>query len=264
MDMKYLYENSPERYAQDILSSLELTPPIDIHKVCNLYDIKVYYENIHSAEAFLVVANGKKSIIINERKILYMPRQRFTIAHEVGHFFIPWHSRQYACYKIGDFDTSDIYENEANIFASELLIPKASILSRLEGKTISLELIKELAQEFNVSLGAMARKVIDNTDEKVMVLLYYSNGNKLTQAKSKNFDLRLKPGIIKTSAAKELLLSRYSNEYMKRILRSDVWFHESSDNIEIIEESLYQPNFNRVFTLLRVANDFDYFNAFFD
>ncbi len=58
--MKYLYEGNPEKYAQDIISSLELIPPIDIEKVCDSYDIKIYYENINSAEAFLIVANGKK------------------------------------------------------------------------------------------------------------------------------------------------------------------------------------------------------------
>jgi Zn-dependent peptidase ImmA (M78 family) len=262
--MNYLYANSPELYAQDILYTLELTPPIDIHKVCEAFDIKVYYEDIKAAEAFLVVSQGKKSIIINERKILYIPRQRFTIAHEVGHFFIPWHSSQCACYKIGDFNSSNSDENEADVFASELLIPSSTIIERTKGKGITLELIKELAQEYNVSLAAMARKIIDNTDEKVIALIYYSNGTKLIQSKSKSFDLNLKPGVIKTSAAKELLLSRYGNESMKRIVSVDVWFQENTNEFEIVEESLCQPNFNRVFTILRVANGSDYFDAFFD
>jgi len=264
MIMKYLYESSPERYAQDILSSLELIPPVDIHKICEAYDIKICYEDISTAEAFLVVSSGKKSIIINERKILYVPRQRFTIAHEVGHYFIPWHSSQCACYKIGDFDTSNSTENEADIFASELLIPTSSILPRIDEKTITLELIKEFAQEYNVSLGAMTRKVIANTYDKVIALLYYRDGTKLIQAKSSSFDLHLKPDIIRESAAKELLNSRHGSESMKRILNCNVWFHENNNDIEIVEESMYQPNFNRVFTILRIANDFDYFDAFFD
>jgi Zn-dependent peptidase ImmA (M78 family) len=264
MDMKYLYENSPERYAQDILSALELSPPVDVHRVCSSYDIRVYFEDIQTAEAFLVVANGKKSIIINERKILYIPRQRFTIAHEVGHFFIPWHSSQCACYKIGDFDTSNAAENEADIFASELLIPTVFLLPKIQGKTITLELIKKLAQQFNVSLGAITRKVIANTEEKVIGLLYYRDGTKLVQAKSRSFDLHLRDDVIGASAAKELLNSRFSNESIKRILSCNEWFHENNNDIKIVEESLYQPNLNRVFTILRIANDFDYFDTFFD
>ncbi|NLL07327.1 MAG: ImmA/IrrE family metallo-endopeptidase [Clostridiaceae bacterium] len=261
--MRYLYENSPERYAQDVVCSMNLAPPVDIYGICDSYDIKVCFEDICTAEAFLVVTSRRKSIIINERKILYMPRQRFTIAHEVGHLFIPWHTSQCACYKIGNFDTSNATENEADMFASELLIPTASLIPKIEGRIITLELIKELAQEYNVSLGAMTRKVIANTDEMVMALLYYGTGGKIIQAQSRDFDLHLRPGIIQSSAAKELLNSRYGNESMKRILNCGEWFMEANNDFEIVEESMYQPHFSRVFTILRVANDFDYFDAFF-
>ncbi|WP_278287104.1 ImmA/IrrE family metallo-endopeptidase [Clostridium aceticum] len=231
-------------------------------KVCQAYDIKVNYENISSAEALLIVSQGKKNIIING-KVLYVPRQRFSIAHEVGHFFIPWHSSMCTCSNIGDFSSSDIQENEADVFASELLIPTNRLLPKIDGKDITLELIKELAQEFHVSLGAMTRKVISNTKDKVIALVYYSNGRKIIQVQSPSFDFNLKPGIIHRSAAKELLRHRYSNEIVRRILNRNVWFHENRDDFRIVEESLYQPNFNRVFTILRIANDSDYYAELF-
>lgn len=68
INMRYLYENSPERYAQDVVYSVNLTPPVDIYSVCDSYDIKVCFEDISTAEAFLVVTSRRKSIIINERK----------------------------------------------------------------------------------------------------------------------------------------------------------------------------------------------------
>lgn len=67
------------------------------------------------------------------------------------------------CSTIGDFSPDNIEENQADIFASELLIPTNILLPKIDGRVITLELIKELAQEFNVSLGAMTRKVISNT-----------------------------------------------------------------------------------------------------
>jgi len=73
----------------------------------------------------------------------------------------------------------------------------------------------------------------------------------------------LRPDVIQASGAKELLNSRYSNESMRRILNCGEWFMEANTDFEIVEESLYQPNFNRVFTILRIANDTDYFDAFF-
>ena len=51
---------------------------------------------------------------------------------------------------------------------------------------------------------------------------------------------------------------------MKRILGFEVWFDDNKHGIQIVEESLYQPNFGRVFTMLRMANDSDYMDAYFD
>lgn len=102
------------------------------------------------------------------------------------------------------------------------------------------------------------------TKDKIIALIYYSNGRKIIQAKSSSFDLNLKLGIIRGSAAKDILHNRYSNETVKRILSCDVWFNENSYDFEIVEESLYQPNFSRVFTILRLANNTDYMDAFFD
>lgn len=262
MSVMYIYDN-PELYAQDILSSLNLTPPVDVFKVCEAYGLNVNYENISFAEALLIVSQGKKNIIINDKSIVYAPRQRFSIAHEVGHFFIPWHGNVCTCMHIGDFSSEDIEENEADVFASELLIPTNALLDKIYDKIITLDLIKELAQEFNVSLFSMTRKVIANSGQKVIALLYYSNGNKIIIEKSPSFEFNLKSGIIKGSAAKELLHNRSSNETVKKILNSDVWFNENSKDYEIVEESLKQPNFSRVFTLLRKANDFDYYGRLF-
>lgn len=264
MSIKYIYDN-PELYAQDILLSLQLTPPIDVFKICETYDLNVNYENISSAEALLIISKQKKNIIINDRKISYKPRQRFTIAHEIGHFFIPWHANVYECSNVGNFCSDNTEENEADIFASELLIPSNILFPITNNKTINLELIMELAREFNVSLTAMARKVILNTQQKVIVLFYYNNGTKFVQAQSEGFDFILKPGVILGSAAKELLQNRSSNgnEIVKKTLRSNVWFSENVMECEVVEESLNQPNFNRVFTLLRIANDFDYYSQLF-
>lgn len=97
-----------------------------------------------------------------------------------------------------------------------------------------------------------------------MALLYLRSGKKLIQAKSRSFNLHLRPDVIRTSAAKELLNGRYANGSMKPILNCDEWFLENNNDFQIVEESMYQPNFNRVFTILRLANDSDYFDAFFD
>lgn len=61
----------------------------------------------------------------------YATRKRFTIAHELGHFLLHCGDTNdfYERYKKGlDRGQRDIEENEANRFATELLMPKSAVL----------------------------------------------------------------------------------------------------------------------------------------
>jgi Zn-dependent peptidase ImmA (M78 family) len=56
-------------------------------------------------------------------------RRRFTLAHEIGHFRIPWHLGTIVCHTdFGESDEDDLLhrasEGEANTFAYELLLPQ--------------------------------------------------------------------------------------------------------------------------------------------
>lgn len=62
----------------------------------------------------------------------YVPRLNFTLAHELGHFFIPWHPR--VSRKCSPDDNVEAFlhlvqEAEANEFAGELLAPESWINS---------------------------------------------------------------------------------------------------------------------------------------
>lgn len=86
-------------------------------------------------------------------------RQRFTIAHEISHYLL---HREY----IGDGleDTilyrstlSNTIEAEANRLAADLIMPQNLILQSLRkrGKAVTLEVVSEMASEFEVSEPAM-------------------------------------------------------------------------------------------------------------
>ena len=128
----YIY-NYPEQYAQDIVSSFDLTPPIDLNKICEKLDIKVNYEQLGSIEALLMVSSGKRNIILDNCRKKYLLRERFTIAHEIGHYLIPWHNNLQQCDEIVDFNSDDTIECEANDFAIELLVPKSNLLEDIKG-----------------------------------------------------------------------------------------------------------------------------------
>lgn len=71
--------------------------------------------------------------------------QRFLIAHELGH----WHLRH-------QFPEAKI-EGEANAFASELLVPRASLLTAVESRPT----LAELRRHFNVSRDVIVYALMD-------------------------------------------------------------------------------------------------------
>ncbi|CCO22667.1 ImmA/IrrE family metallo-endopeptidase [Maridesulfovibrio hydrothermalis] len=79
-------------------------------------------------------------------------RQRFTVAHELGHYVLghgPRHRDEAQNFSINNYDP---FEVAANNFAAELLMPE-DVLRHLIGQ--GGETLKSLAEKFNVSTLAM-------------------------------------------------------------------------------------------------------------
>ncbi len=98
-------------------------------------------------------------------------RQRFTIAHECGHFLLHqteneasglFVDRRYAAFYWRDGRSSegeDIAEVEANQFAASLLMPTKLVLEEIQKQDFDLtdeEALNALASKFEVSIQAMS------------------------------------------------------------------------------------------------------------
>ncbi|MCC7357578.1 ImmA/IrrE family metallo-endopeptidase [Candidatus Uhrbacteria bacterium] len=124
-----------------------------------------------SLAGYIRIKQGQNLIMVNRNNV--PKRQRFTIAHEIGHFIL--HPSQSV--HVDDHDTAELvhYRNgtssqathlreiEANQFASELLMPESMILRdvnmlRTQGKGIS-EIIEELSEQYEVSQSAMTLRL---------------------------------------------------------------------------------------------------------
>lgn len=106
-----------------------------------------------SGEAF-IDDDGQKIVTFNPSDI--RQRQRFTIAHEIGHHLLG-HTQSGKRFRddLGNFQTStyDADERDANAFAAELLMPETAIDFYIRRKKVYD--LRELAELFNVSLTAM-------------------------------------------------------------------------------------------------------------
>ncbi|MFN3699253.1 MAG: ImmA/IrrE family metallo-endopeptidase [Dictyoglomus sp.] len=112
-----MYEN----LIRDILSFLYIKkPPIKPDIIAYGLGLELRLLNLSSQiSGILYKRNNKHVIIINKNDAI--TRQRFTLAHEIGHFLL--HTPKEAIYSdYPKFQNLQI-EREANIFAASLLIP---------------------------------------------------------------------------------------------------------------------------------------------
>jgi len=120
--------------ARLLIERLHLEPPIDVEGLARKYAQVDRDELPEDADAVVISRPGTKpTIVLDSRKP--QVRQRFTLAHELGHILIPWHLGTVACHTDWTVQVNDsahaASEAEANRFASELLMPRSWLVERV-------------------------------------------------------------------------------------------------------------------------------------
>ncbi len=136
-------------YAKRLHKKYSLSLPVDLEKIAKKYAQLRYTDipfEIDGISANLKKTGSQPSIIVNSKRP--RKRQRFTLAHEIGHVLIPWHMG--TIFDITDIDSSSAVsywqmEAEANAFAIELLMPsywvQELILQNKNIAEVTLEII---------------------------------------------------------------------------------------------------------------------------
>ena len=153
-------------HARRLLTRLQITsPPVDVRSIALRHDIKVNEEDFpDTLSGALLRSDAGVVIAINKRH--GRNRQRFTVAHELGHFFLHRDAAGYydQGHLIGvhfratpDGSNWDAKEIEANQFAANLLMPASMVenASAELGQPLYDHDVSELANRFEVSEQAM-------------------------------------------------------------------------------------------------------------
>ncbi len=132
------------KFASKIVETKKLIPPIDPIEVIRSYNIEITEEeNQLGIEAYSSLDEVPKITINTEFSL--PSRKRFTLAHELGHIIIPWHNGDLKCDTDKPYNIIrgrqllDTQELEANIFASELLMPQVWLQEQISSLTLSFE-----------------------------------------------------------------------------------------------------------------------------
>ena len=146
-------------------------PPVDVRALAQALGAEV---RMHRADAelsgFLLRDSAKRRTIIGVNTEQHPNRQRFTIAHEIGHLLLHEGRPMYIdstqqvfrlSLRSKDSSTGEIVaEREANLFAAEVLMPEALIERELattpEFDVHDEKQVQRLADRFQVSAQALS------------------------------------------------------------------------------------------------------------
>lgn len=162
-----------EKKAAEVLREAKLdTSPIDPAAVAAALGARVVYQRMDTTVSGMTYRQGADRVIgVNSSH--HPRRQRFTLAHEVGHLSMhegkPLLVDSTVRVDFRDGVSSlatDAEEIEANAFAAALLMPEDLVRARIRslqaGGVRSREpLIKALATEFDVSAEAMTYRLLN-------------------------------------------------------------------------------------------------------
>lgn len=242
----------PERILQHL--GVERPGDIDVEAIAWQLGAKVKYRTLHSCEARIVGSGDRAIISVDDR----MPprRQRFSIAHELGH----WHHHRGRCLICRAEDIGNNRrgatdpERVADAYASDMVVPRYLLDPMLRDiPKPTLKAVRELATAFNTSLTAMVIKIIEANRYPLMLICHGEGGRKWFKA-SASIPSRWFPNgeLDADSFAFQVLFGDGTEDAFPRRIGADAWFDRAgADRYEVFEQSYPLPN-REVATLLLI------------
>lgn len=150
----------------DLLRVHKVTAPaVNVFRIIEENEIKLVFEDMDDSDSgLLLIEGGKATVAIN--KSHHANRQRFTAAHECGHYFMHrdgdeqlFVDQAFARGATASAGT-DAIEIEANLFAAQLLMPEHMVKAAVVSESLSDLDISLLALRFEVSEQAMSLRLV--------------------------------------------------------------------------------------------------------
>jgi len=150
--------------------------PVDPFAIAQSRDITVQGKpEEHDGVSGMLLRHGNEFGIIYATHIPSMGFQRFSVAHELGHYFLPGHVEQVlkngAHVSRAGFVTNDPYELEADHFAAGLLMPETPFRKAMNKYDPGLDAIDAVADLAITSRTATAIRFAELSDAAVAVIV---------------------------------------------------------------------------------------------
>lgn len=156
MSSKIHFQHQLEHWAHSAWSRLELEAPCDLQAVCDYLRVRVEHipmaRDLHGV--FFKLPNESKAIRVNSS--LPRTRQRFVLAHEIGHALLTHSKPGELCVSL-KADCKGPNERACDLFAVNLLMPEIQVreICSTLGHPYNADKTRTIAEKFGVSHSAM-------------------------------------------------------------------------------------------------------------
>ena len=159
----------------------EIVTPLD--KIVESENLPVFFDDYGNAFDGIIIYDSGFYIHINTKRHNKPESQRgrFTLAHELGHYFIDNHRHGLQSGVLEPHPSKNNenkhqkIEREADYFASCLLMPEERFVKDCFKHKFNFSIIEELSKKYNVSLTACAIRFADIGNHPIMIVYCENN-----------------------------------------------------------------------------------------
>ena len=155
-----------------ILEELGIREPeeIVIEAIAQYCGATILYQPLQGSEARIVGSGDRAIITVNVAA--GRGRQRFSAAHELGHWMCDRGKIAFACAEqvLTREWADDNPELRANQYAADLLLPEAMFSAHAKKREITFATVRQLAEMFQTSLTATAIRLVEFGSFPAMVV----------------------------------------------------------------------------------------------
>lgn len=249
--------------ARRIVRKYNISIPFDLDKIVKKYAVLIYkaipIDGVDGVSLNIKTPGKTPTVIVNTN--FPLTRQRFTLAHELGHLIIPWHlgtivddiySESYKSFAYQDI------EQEANRFAAEILMPQQWVKDLIQNNTNTLaQLHKYIARQAGVSEHAAVIRLINYLPKNIIYVAEEFGRVKHT-AKSH-----------KTNALLQMYGHSFDSEFYSYIKEESIsiagtttyhWYElESKVKISIDDSRNWREIQDKIISDIQLSEEIDYF-----
>lgn len=221
----------------------------------------VDYKKIWGAQGRISIAsNSKRGVIIINSDITYLPKRKFILAHELGHYIMHKNDRIFICDEedFVDWNRKNRKETEANEFSAELLMPRDYLLDATSGMPLDISLIYKLKDEFGTSITATLFQFVKH-GQVPCCIVFSQNGLIDWFVDSDDFNvgfLRRKVQVPLKTLASDFFIKRQKVSE-KEVILASTWFEgKVKQDLYLYEQCHYIDSINAVVSLIWVCEDY--------